>query len=102
MSDLTSSFMLRTDDSDSTAEAKEPVKRKLLGHSVEWIKMPYEINQHENIISADSSVFSTGKSRPGDNTYRRNAHLYSSIMGPVTRRSTVGTPFSKAAINDSA
>ena len=54
--------------------------------------MPFE-QQHENIISADSSVFSSTRSKPLDTSYMRKANLYSSIMGPLTRRSTAGTPF---------
>jgi len=56
--------------------------------------MPFEMDLTGN----DTSVFSTRKSgqqthKVADTSYRRNANLYSSIMGPSVRRSTA-TPLS--------
>lgn len=63
-----------------------------MGQSVEWGKLPFEFDRAEQ-----SSIVTNMQSSPhrkitkphkmADTTFRRNANLYSSIMGKSTRNS---------------
>ena len=65
-------------------------QRKLMGQSVEWGKLPFEF---DSIGSEAVPANKLGKKtihsphKNADTSYRRNAQLYSSIMGKSTRNS---------------
>ena len=59
-----------------------------MGQSVEWSKLPFEldsIGQASVLSSIQTARYKEHKNV--DTSYRRNANLYSSIMGTNTKRS---------------
>lgn len=72
----------------------------MMGQSVEWKRLPFDF---ESIITNRSNNSNVAKSKyeaqkGADTSFRRNANLYSSIMGkPSNFFAMVSTPASKAA-----
>ena len=87
---------------DANAQTKRNHQRKLMGQSVEWGRLPFEFDSivdGQSIITNRNykapnqgvrnsiAVAKTAKLAVPDTSFRRNANLYSSIMGKNTKRS---------------